>query len=70
MREAKQDSIGWATMKEDGTLILDLRAEAKGGVVGHARFVYGPDHPQYAAMIAHVGPIRPGLDLPVPPWPA
>lgn len=62
------DNIGVATMQPDGTLILDLRAEGPGGIVGDARFVYPPGHPEYAEVLAHIGVIQPGASRPVPPW--
>ena len=55
-------------MQEDGTLVLDLRAEASGGTLGDARLVYAKDHPQYADILEHVGPLKPGQRKPVPPW--
>lgn len=67
-RTAAPRPIGSVTMKADGTLILDLRAEGPGGMIGDARFVYAPDHPNYAAVLAHVGPLSPGQSAPVRPW--
>jgi hypothetical protein len=61
-------SIGAATMRADGTIEMQLRAEGPGGIVGDALFVYPPDHPQYADMLAHVGGLQPGESKPVPPW--
>ncbi len=62
-------SIGVATMTPDSTIIVDLRAEGSGGMVGHARFVYPPDHPRYQQTLKHLGGLRPGESKPVPPWP-
>ncbi len=62
-------SIGMATMTADSTVILDLRAEGSGGVVGHGRFVYPPDHPRYQEVLDHLGGLRPGESKFVPPWP-
>ena len=67
-RSDRPASIGAATMRADGTLVLDLRAEGPGGLLGDARLVYPPDHPRYAAILSHVGPIAPGERRPVPPW--
>lgn len=39
--------IGVATMKEDGTIILTLRAEGENGEVGDAIFSYAPDDMAY-----------------------
>ncbi|MBP6628984.1 MAG: hypothetical protein KBG28_09720 [Kofleriaceae bacterium] len=62
-------SIGAATMQADGTLILQLRAEAEDGTIGDALLTYRPDHPRYAAVLAHLGPLRPGATCMVKPWP-
>lgn len=63
------DSIGTATMTDDETLVLDLRAEGPGGERGDARFVYSKDDPDYAAVLTHLGGLRPGESKDVPPWP-
>lgn len=62
-------SIGAATMRPDGAIEMQLRAEGSGGTIGDALFVYPPDHPQYGEIIAHLGGLRPGETKPVPPWP-
>ena len=66
------DSIGAATMDDDGTLTLQLRAEGPGGIVGDALLVYAPTHPEYAEikkhLEAHGGPMKPGDKRPVAPW--
>jgi hypothetical protein len=61
-------SIGTATMKPDRTLVLQLRAEGPGGIVGDSHVEYPPTHPQYAEILKHVGPIEPGQSKPVQPW--
>lgn len=63
------DSIGEATMREDGTLVLQLRAEGPAGLIGDGQVTYAPDHPDYQEVIDHLGGIRPGQKKPVPPWP-
>ena len=55
-------------MLTDGTIVLDLRA-SEGGNVGHGRFTYPPDHPQYAMILRHLGGLRPGESKLVPPFP-
>jgi hypothetical protein len=60
--------IGVATMEADGTIVLQLRA-VEGGAVGEALFRYPKDHPEYAAVLKHLGGMRPGQSKPVPPWP-
>ena len=62
-------AIGTATMEADGTLILDLRAEGEKGMVGIARLVYPRTSPDYDDVLRHVGPIKPGEQKLVAPWP-
>jgi hypothetical protein len=66
--EDKPEGIGSATMMTDGTLVLTLRAEGPGGVVGHGQFVYAPDHPEYETVKNHIGQIDVDQTRPVPPW--
>jgi hypothetical protein len=61
------NTIGSATMTDDGTIILDLRAEGP-GICGDARLVYPPTHEQYAAILKHLGAIKPGEHKLVPGW--
>jgi hypothetical protein len=65
---ASSGSIGMATMQPDGTIILDLRAEGPGGMIGDARLVYPPSHKDYASVLAHLGGMKPGEQKHVPPW--
>ena len=53
------ESIGWATISEDGTITLDLLATGP-NAVGEGRLVYPKDHPQYKEVADHVGAIKPG----------
>ena len=62
-------SIGSAKMKDDGTLVLQLRASDSTGIRGDAQIVYPPSHPQYQAVLKHLGGMKPGEEKPVPPWP-
>ena len=62
------ESIGRATMTEDGTIVLDLRAVSPQGQVGIGRLSYPPSHPQYQEILKHIGGIKPGENKPVPPW--
>lgn len=62
-------SIGAALMLEDGTLVLDLRAEDASGRRGDARRVYTKDHARYRAVLDHLGGMKPGESKLVPPWP-
>ena len=62
------ESIGTASMEADGTVMLHLRAEGPGGVVGDALLRYAPSHKEYAALLSHLGGLQPGEVKPVPPW--
>ena len=66
---ARRASIGVATMKDDGTIVLDLVAVNGAGVTGDARLVYSPGHSRYREVLEHVSGLRPGEHKPVPPWP-
>jgi hypothetical protein len=61
--------IGICWMENDGTIVLWLRAEAPGGIVGHSLLRYPPDHPEYQGILDHVGPLKPGDTISVRPWP-
>jgi hypothetical protein len=62
--------IGIATMREDGTIVLQLRAEDDQGVrMGDASFQYPPTHPRYKEILDHIEGLRPGESKPVPAWP-
>lgn len=61
--------IGDATMKPDGTIVLDLRPELPGGGHGLSRQEYPKTHPDYADVLEHLGGLRPGENKLVPPWP-
>ncbi len=62
--------IGSASMREDRSIFLMLRAEGPKGLIGDAAFEYAPGHPEYDEIVRHVGPIEPGQDKAVPCWPA
>ena len=61
-------SIGSATMKEDGTIVLQLRATGAGGLRGDALFTYKKGHHRYDKILQRVGGLAPGQSKPVPPW--
>jgi hypothetical protein len=63
------ESIGVATMKNDGTISLRLRAETDDGAEGEALFTYPPSHEDYSSILDHLGGLEPGASKPVPPWP-
>ncbi|MFN7131502.1 MAG: hypothetical protein ACK4N5_05425 [Myxococcales bacterium] len=68
MSGAAAATIGVARMLEDGTLVLDLRAEDGAGAVGISQLRYSREHPEYAQILAHLGGLSPGQSKPVPPW--
>lgn len=59
------DSIGVATMLDDGTIRLQLVARGE----GDAMLTYPPTHAQYQYILDHLGPMRPGDSKPVLPFP-
>jgi hypothetical protein len=67
--EKEKDSIGVATLKDDGTIVLRLRAKAPDGATGEGTLVYPPTHPEYQNILSHLGPIQKGQTVAVKPWP-
>jgi hypothetical protein len=68
---APPEYIGTATMRADGTIVLDLGASIPGGGGGiaHGRIEYPPGHPQRDEVLAHLGGLAPGETKDVRPWP-
>ncbi len=64
-----KQSIGSARMEEDGTIVLQLRAEGPKGLIGDALLRYPPDHPEYNDILRHLGGLKKGEVKQVPPWP-
>lgn len=62
MLEPQRTVIGTARMKEDGTIVLDLRHPW-----AHREIPRG--HAEHEGLVAHVGGLQPGQEKPVPPWP-
>jgi hypothetical protein len=62
-------SIGTATMTADGTIVLSLRAEGPGRMIGDGQLRYPKNHPDYQKILAHLGGLEPGESKPVAPWP-
>ena len=56
-------------MEEDGTIVMQLRAESDDGFVGHSYFRYEPNHPRYQEILKHLGGLNPGESKLVLPWP-
>jgi hypothetical protein len=67
--DVQSQSIGSATMKSDGTIVLRLRATSAHGAIGDAVLLYPPGHQQYQEVLDHLGGLKPGEEKPVPPWP-
>ncbi len=64
-----QEYIGVAWMREDGTVVLNLRAEDPAtGAIGHSQLTYATTHPDYCDILTHLGGLRPGERKGVPPW--
>jgi|AGTN01.1.fsa_nt_gi hypothetical protein len=64
--------IGTAWLEDDGTISLRLRAQTNNGelnVVGIGMLSYPKHHPQYQSILEHIGPIQPGEQVNVRPWP-
>ena len=69
MDKNKKGAIGAAWKEEDGTIVLQLRAESPGGAMGDALLRYPPGHRQYQEILQHLGGLEKGEKKPVPPWP-
>lgn len=50
-------------MKADRSIVLDLFKPA------HLQETYAPSHPRYKGILEHVGPLEPGEQKLVMPWP-
>jgi len=60
-----KEHIGTATMRDDGTLVLNLRVEMGGGLGGGQKR-YRRGDPHYDEVIEHIGGIEPGETKLVP----
>jgi hypothetical protein len=69
MDKKKKEPIGVAWKEEDGTIVLQLRAEGPGGIIGDALLRYPPGHGQYQEVLRHLGGLGKGEKKSVPPWP-
>jgi hypothetical protein len=56
-------------MDPDGTIVMQLRAEAPGGTLGDGRLVYRPGDEDYRMLMHHLGGLKPGETKPVAPFP-
>lgn len=55
-------------MEEDGTINMQLKAVGD-GIVGFGKLTYAKDHPNYAEILEHLGPMKPGAEVLVRPFP-
>lgn len=63
------DHVGMATLQADGTLLLNLRAVSADGTIGEAMMVVAPSDDRYDDMRQHIGPIKVGQSVSIPPFP-
>ncbi len=66
--ESEDEFIGTARMEEDGTINMQLKAVGD-GIVGFGKLTYAKDHPNYAEILEHLGPMKPGAEVLVRPFP-
>lgn len=64
----EDEYIGTARMDADGTISMKLRATGA-GLVGFGTLSYPKNHPNYAEILQHLGPMKPGDEVDVRPWP-
>jgi hypothetical protein len=64
----QNQTIGTATMSDDGTIVMDLRATSP-GALGDGRILYKPDSPHYQEILRHLGGLNPGETKFVRPFP-
>jgi hypothetical protein len=65
-QQSERKVIGQAAMRDDGTIVMDLRMEdPKSGAIGDARVTYPPGDPSYQATLDHLGGLKPGEIKPV-----
>jgi hypothetical protein len=63
----KVQSIGMASMSDDGTVTLRLTMTSDGRPAD-AVITYKVGHPRYEEVLRHLGGLKPGQVKPVPPW--
>lgn len=66
---AEDTFFGVATAKANGDICLQLRSAEPGQPVAESYQCYGPRHPDYAMIRTHVGPIKPGEEKVIRPFP-
>lgn len=63
-----EEFIGTARMLENGTISMKLRAVGE-GVIGVGTLTYEREHPNYPEILQHLGPMKPGDEVMVRPFP-
>ena len=69
MNDTDNKPIGMATIDENGTISLTLRAEDDSGAHGNALLVYPKEHKDYEMVKQHVGQIDVGQQKLIGPFP-
>jgi hypothetical protein len=64
---AEVESIGVATMTDDGTIRMRLRSPPPGPII-EGELSYKPGDLDYRKIIDHLGGLAPGQIKPVKPW--
>jgi hypothetical protein len=67
-QNAKPNYIGQATMAADGTVDMHLYRTSD-GIPADGDFRYKVNHPDYQAILDHLGGMKPGETKLVPAWP-
>jgi hypothetical protein len=67
--ESPADSVGTATMRDNGTIVVQLRAVTTGGDLGDGRLIYPPTHREYEKILQQIGPIKKGETIRLKSWP-
>lgn len=63
------DSIGTASLEDDGTLKLVLHRNIETRFNFAIVLAIKPDNPRYRKYMDHIGHITPGERKSIPPWP-
>ena len=63
---SERKTIGQAAMRDDGTIVMDLRMEdEKTGALGDLRLLYKPGEAEYQNILNRLGGLKPGEIKPV-----
>lgn len=67
-REPLPESVGVATMKQDGTIFMQLRSVESDGTIAEALKVVKTGDPDYDQVVIHLGGIQAGESKKIPPF--